>query len=226
MVDKFKTRALNLLYEYLKKYQNEIITKDDCKKAIIIVRMLAVKNIQIDNMLYSKIKLSNRKLSKSNQEYGTNIKIRTTYNKALQNLDKERTYYGFLVKIFMDKWQQLGATVNEFLNICNVSQSYIDSAERDYQKYLNKNSFFETLFITSLDYKDTGDWIETTPNAPFTIIVKDYMFFLMMNTKKGQEASQKALKECFPDLAFYQKITTDDGEYLMSSDGTEMIPLN
>lgn len=223
MADELKPRAFRLIHKYLEKCKDETITKDECKKAIVIVRMLAIENIQLYTSLRDKIKLSDRKLSKSNQEHETSIKIITIYDKVLKNLTKEREYFGFLLKIFMDTWQQLGATGTEFLNLCNVS--YSACAKRDYQECSNENSFFEMLFITSLDYKDTGDWIEITPNSPLTIIAKDYMFFLMMNTKKGQEASRKALKECFPELVFYQKITTDDGDYLLSSDGTEMIPL-
>lgn len=223
MVDKVKIRALDLLCEYLKKYQNEIITKDDCKKAIIIVRMLAIKNLSLDDRLHSKIGYSERNLRKSNQKYGTKLEISTSANKMCKNLKKERVFLGSVLEMFLSRWQSLGATIEELLNICNIQKESL--REEDFKSLCN-GRFFDAIFVDNLDYKDDVDWLYNTPNAPLTCIAKNFMLYVMIHSQRGQEASQKALKECFPDLVFYQKITTDDGEYLMSSDGTEMIPLD
>ena len=123
----------------------------------------------------------------------------------------------------MSRWQHLGATIDELLNLCNIDKSYIDKNKINLNKDYGDDTFFSIIFIYYLDYKDNSDFIVLTENAPLTSVIKDYSLFAFLHN--DNQASKKIIKEYFKDLVFYTKINIDGKDYLISSDGLDIIPL-
>lgn len=222
MVD-VKKKLKRMLEISLDKFLLGGIQKQECLNAIIATRMLAIKNIEETLRIRKIIKYSNRKLRKANVGQEITYEVKTPLNDVLVNLNDERVYLGALIKLFMNKWQELGATYEEFLNICNLNKEQVDE---ETSQYIYGQNYFESLMITYLDYKDTGLFIELTPNAPLTMLAKDYLFYTLTKTKIGEKAGRIAIKKVFPKLTMYHKVIDSIGnEFLISEDGTETIPL-
>ena len=222
--NKIKLRATKLIGEYIQKSKKSIITKDECKKAIILIRLLTIKNIEITNILVNNISIANRKLNKSNQEHNTDIVITTSINDVVKNLKAERIVYGSKLKMFLSKWKELGATTKDLMNICNINKSYIEANNIHMDN--DEKDLFNLLFIYYFDYKDTGEVIEMSENAPLTILAREYMLLVLLRNNDNEAIIGQVLKNSLGDLELYTKITLDGKEYLISGDGLEIIPLD
>lgn len=219
--DKIRLKGLKLITYYYQKNRSDDMTKDDCVKAISLIRTLTIRNIELTDTISSKVQIANRKLRKSNHKHEVEVQINTPFNDVITSLKNERVLYGWYLHNFMNTWQKLGATVDELLIICNISKTYVQENRIDYKNCYKENGFFNMIFTNYLDYKDTDDIIKLNENAPLSIVSREYMI-----TKIGRELSKKTIKKCFPTIVFYNKVITEDGTYIMSDDFTEMIPFD
>ena len=197
-----KKRALQLLdQEYEPLFNTDTLSKNDCYKALCLIKLLSAINVQQYNDAKEKSICHQKAMKFISKEYkNKTIQIVNIYLKELDMLKMEQILYGDLVKDYLEIWQMQGASIKEFLQFCNVDMNYIEKNE--FQEIIEDEElgFFDMLFICGLDYKNKTDWLEDTPNAPLTKIVNSYMLNILSNTKEGREAGRSAIQKVFPEI--------------------------
>lgn len=164
---------------------------------LVLTRSLAVNIIEEYLVLKAESRRINRKINKycsiigkreetlkeSYEQYG---KINKCYLEILSKLGKN-------LWLILDLWESHGGNFEKLCNICNISHE----KGIELTKTLDGISFAKSIFIANLDYKNKGDFIEETPDAPLTICIKEYMMDQILHTKQGKEVAHKVFVDLF-----------------------------
>ena len=122
----------------------------------------------------------------------------------------------------LDIWQTCGANLNDLKTLCNSGGEHWYRAVADDER---GEKFSSITFACNPDYKDTGDILETTPNAPLTTCLKEFMIHQLRHTEHGRKAAHEAMEKFFPELfenALYQYTDSDGTVHYLDKDGVEV----
>ena len=201
-------------------YSNEQ-TKANAYKALCLLRTAGVRVILEYNEARAKFHAIERRKAKAAEVLPENIQIKlgNPYRRILVNRREKMGIIGNLMFLLLDDWQKLGATFGELCNLCNISEKQGRKALRE----SDIEEFSEMLFVCNLDYKNTGDFIEDIPEAPFTVCIKEFMIHQMTCTEHGKKAAHEALQAVFPELWDNSVImATSDGGFEYTDDSREV----
>ena len=144
---------------------------------LVLTRSLAVNIIEQYVTNKSELNQIDRKIKKYYNITGKNEKTLTELSKACTSANK--VYLEMLVTLGKNLW--------------NISHE----KGLELTKELEEHSFAEYIFIATLDYKNKGDFIEETPDAPLTICIMRYMMDQISNTEKGSKFAREAFVNVF-----------------------------
>ncbi|WP_295216408.1 hypothetical protein [Ruminococcus sp.] len=194
------------------------------KKVVVLTRMYAVSLIDSFIAASDKADSFSRRIRKRGAhlpEWGLQIAVVNPYAEQKRKLHGMLVTTGEMLFYALYIWQQAGGTFQELCNLCNISEEY----GRKSMEGIDGDTFPSILFVCALDYKDTGDWIECTPDAPMTICIKEYMLDQLIHTKHGQRAAHEALGKVFPNLeghAIYRIVDNEGNVHYVDNDGAEL----
>ena len=180
LTDKLDTENTNKVFELL-----------------VLTRSLAVNIIEQYVTNKSELNQIDRKIKKYYNITGKNEKTLTELSKACTSANK--VYLEMLVTLgknlwlILDLWKVHGGNFEKLCNICNISHE----KGLELTKELEEHSFAEYIFIATLDYKNKGDFIEETPDAPLTSCIMRYMMDQISNTEKGSKFAREAFVNVF-----------------------------
>ncbi len=201
--------AMNSAFRATEAYSNEQ-TKATAYKALCCLRTAGVRIIIEFNEERTKFHAIERRKAKAAEVLPNNIQIKlgNPYRRILINRREEMGIIGNLMFLLLDDWQKLGATFGDLCNLCNVSEKQGRDALGD----SDIDEFSKMLFVCNLDYKNTGNFIEDIPEAPFTICIKEFMIHQITRTEHGKKVAREALQAVLPEL-------WDDSVIMATSDG-------
>lgn len=163
---------------------------------LVLTRSLAVNIIEEYLVLKAESRRINRKINK----YSIIGKREETLKELSEQYEEiNKCYLEILIKLgknlllILDLWESHGGNFEKLCNICNISHE----KGIELTKTLDGFSFAKSIFIANLDYKNNGDFIEETPDAPLTVCIKEYMMDQILHTKEGKEAAHKAFVDVF-----------------------------
>lgn len=162
---------------------------------------------------------SMKKLSQDSIKFPLGERRIEKLRQDLKAIRKELVEVGQATVDALDLWQILGASLYELVNLCN--RSYAQVLREIGPDAMNRR-FSELIFIYNLDYKSTLTWIDCHVDAPLTHSILAYHQDQIMNTKIGQKAADRALRECFPGIVenALRMVTDEDGvRYLVDKNG-------
>lgn len=180
LTDKLDTENTNKVFELL-----------------VLTRSLAVNIIEQYVTNKSELNQIDRKIKKYYDITGKNEKTWTELSKAYASANK--VYSEMLVTLgknlwlILDLWETLGGSFENLCNLCNIS--YKKGLE--FKRELGNHTFAEYIFITTMDYKNKGDCIEESPDAPLTFCIKEYMMNQILHTKEGAKAAHQTFEKIF-----------------------------
>ena len=199
--------------------KNKNPTKENIYKSLCLFKTCAVRIIDEYISTQKYYRYFQRRLTKYGNIKATDVTIINPYKEKLFKLKQIITEYGSIICVLLDAWQEQGATYEELYTLCNLNSSlWIDkSAIAD-----RCTSFSSAVFVYNIDYKEKGDWIEDTPNAPLTICIKEFMLYTMLNTEIGKASADKTLNEIFPEIVdnmIYRCEDSDGNVFFVNNDG-------
>lgn len=181
--------------------QNGNLTKNQCRRILIVLRM-NIRNV-ISSVLDS----------------GAEITRLTRYEKelkrqgiamlpVLQAMEEAREWHktaqtalaenGRLAMKYLDLWQEKGATL---LDLCYLCGHEHRRTLREIRAKDRGMKFSKLVFVYNLDFRnDKADFLEFETDAPLTHAIKEHMLDLTLNTEAGMQASRQALVNCFPEI--------------------------
>ena len=187
-------------------------SKETAYQAVCMGRACAVRVIDA----YAKVRENERqfrhmmkKTPKPELPENVEVTILNPYESYVKHLNLQIAKLGGMLFTALDMWQMYGATLEELKTICNGSGQYWYRAIVDSEK---DEPFSKIVGAGYIDYKDTGEWIETTPNAPFTICMREFLLDQMLHTERGRKASHEVFNAVFPELAEKAVYRCVDGE--------------
>lgn len=199
--------------------ENKNPTKENIYKSLCLFRACAVRIIDEYISTQKYCRHFQRRLTKCSNAKTADVTLINSYKEKLFKLKQIIIKYGSIILVLLDDWQEQGATYEELYTLCNLNSSlWIDKstiADRCI-------SFSDAIFVYNIDYKEKGDWIEDTANAPLTICIKEFMSYTMLNTEIGKVAADKALNEVFPgimDNIVYRCEDSDGNVFFVNNDG-------
>lgn len=185
------------------KIKEELIDKLDTENTdkvfelLVLTRGLAVNIIEQYITNKSELNQIGRKIKKYYDITGKNEEALTELFKSRTSANK--VYLEMLITLgknlwlLLDLWEVHGGNFEKLCNICNISHK----KGLELTKKLEGYSFTKSIFIANLDYKNKGDFIEETPDAPLTICIMRYMMNQISNAKEGKKAAHKAFVDVF-----------------------------
>lgn len=199
--------------------ENKNPTKENIYKSLCLFRACAVRIIDEYISTQKYCRHFQRRLTKCSNAKTADVTLINPYKEKLFKLKQIIIEYGSIILVLLDDWQEQGATYEELYTLCNLNSSL----------WINKStiadrciSFSDAIFVYNIDYKEKGDWIEDTPNAPLTICIKEFMLYTMLNTEIGKAAADKALNEVFPEIMdnmIYRCEDSDGNVFFVNNDG-------
>lgn len=179
---------------------NKMKTRQNAYKALCSLRTAGVMAIAESIRVKELFRAEERRKAKASEILPENvtIKLPNTYDEEYDKAISSMKDIGQFMFLMLDEWQRLGGTFGELCNLCNISEEKGRQITSPLEK--NERDFAQMVFICNLDYKEKGDFLIDTPNAPFTLCIKEYMFDIMINTARGRKASHEALQAVFPDI--------------------------
>lgn len=210
-------RKANSFYDDAIKNKNP--TKENIYKSLCLFKTCAVRIIDEYISTQKYYRYFQRRLTKYSNIKATDVTLINPYKEKLSKLKQIITEYGSIICILLDDWQEHGATYEELYTLCNLNSSlWIDKSDIADRCI----SFSSAVFVYNIDYKEKGDWIEDTPNAPLTICIKEFMLYTMLNTEIGKASADKALNEVFPEIMdsmIYRCEDSDGNVFFVNNDG-------
>lgn len=200
---------------------SKVQTKANAYKALCRLRTAGVSVIIKYNETKAKYHAIERRKAKAAEVLPSNIQIKlyNPYKSILDARRKEMCLIGNMMFLLLDDWQKLGATFRELCNLCNISEKQGKNALGE----CGIDDFSEMLFVCNLDYKNSGDFIEDIPEAPFTICIKEFMLDQMLNTEHGAKAAHEALQAVLPEIWGSDIISsTPDGGFQYTDENGEI----
>ena len=144
------------------------------------------------------------------------ISIVNPYEAILWKIRDNIAELGGIFFFLLDEWQKYGAVQDEFRIFCN------GCGTAWFERIKDITEFSVMAGAGCADYKETGDWIETIPEAPLTICMKEYIMCQMLYTEHGKKAAEYAFHEVFPELEeklMYRCTDADGNEFFVNQDG-------
>lgn len=193
------TKSLEVIHNAVDKFAKQP-RKENAYKILCSSRTAGVRAITEYVKIKEMYHAEERRKSKAAEVLPENIRIKipNTFDRDLKSCKEIMKNIGEIMFLTLGEWQELGGTFKELCMLCNISESKgtqeigsLKECEKDFNKI---------IFIHNLDYKEKGDFLIDTPNAPFTLCIKEYMLDIMLNTARGRKASHEALKAVFPEI--------------------------
>lgn len=181
----------------IKEKLTDKLDTDKVFELLVLTRGLAVNIIEQYITNKSELNQIGRKIKKYYDITGKNEEALTELFKSRTSANK--VYLEMLITLgknlwlLLDLWEVHGGNFEKLCNICNISHK----KRLELTKKLEGYSFAKSIFIANLDYKNKGDFIEETPDAPLTICIMRYMMNQISNTEEGKKAARKAFVDVF-----------------------------
>ncbi len=212
--------SMNLMNMAVKAAENYSATptKENAYTALCRLRMTGIRLIMEHNAERAKFRDFERRKAKAAAvlPLGVRVRVLNPHRRTLDRLRTAMQIVGKMICLLLDDWQKFGAEFGELCNLCNISERQGAKAIEGYEMA----RFSEMIFVNSLDYKNTGSFIEDIPEAPLTICIKEFMLHQMTHTDHGQRAAHEALKAAMPELWENAVIQSPDGGFeYADSDG-------
>lgn len=219
------------LYQYMArmslsvKQGNLEQARKSAELAVILVRMQAREAVKELVKARSGKRAASRSMAKA-KEQGITFALGKQRVKKLGEAAEEKrkrlAAIGTELCLLLDLWQCYGATLWDLANLCN--RSY-DEVVREIEPEGLNTELSNLVFVYNLDYKDTRGWIDLEVDAPLTHAVKEHWMELVLHTKKGREASHRAMEAAFPEImenALTMYTDADGVKHLIDQDGVEI----
>ncbi len=155
---------------------------------------------------------------------GTSISIQNPFELYEKRLYQQIIELGEMLLYSLDYWEKYGATLEELKVLCNGGGEYWYRVVTDADKGF---SFSKIVFACNPDYKNKGDFLETTPDAPLTICLKEFMIDRLLHTEHGRKVSREAMDKFFPEImanAIYPVVDSEGTVHYLNKDGVEYEP--
>lgn len=194
-----KEKYIDYVSEKCYKLKKDIVNGDTDKvyELIVLTRSLAAN--LIEKHLISKAE-SKRIVRNKKKYYDITGKREETLCELSEKYNIANKCYLELLMLLgedlwaaLDLWETLGGSFENLCNLCNISYE----KGLKYKRELGDHTFAEYIFITTMDYKNKGDFIEESPDAPLTFCIKEYMINQILHTKEGAKAAHKTFEKMF-----------------------------
>lgn len=189
--------CLNNVIKCIEKHSQKP-SKETAYRILCYSRMVGVQIIKEyinDRDMSIEIKSRMKKASKILPKY-IKVSIHNPYEKLIENYKSEMSFIGNIMFSYLDEWQRLGGTFEELCNLCNISIEQGRKLIRGHED----EKFSGLIFVSNLDYKNLGDFLEDVPEAPFTVSIKEFVIEQLVYTEHGKKAAHEALQNIFPEL--------------------------
>lgn len=170
--------------------------KNEMRQIVIMYRILAREALNGWQDFVHRARLAEREDKKAKAN-GMVFPYFTTFAEELRN-KAERIHEivvecGRTLTRALDHWQAAGATFAELCDLCCVAE------ERGRKIVGNEvgEKFSTIIFVYALDYKGTGDCLDTAVDAPLTHAVKEYILHIALHTEEGRHAGDRAFWQAF-----------------------------
>jgi hypothetical protein len=202
-------------------------SKPAAYRAVCSARMAAVRTIAEYVEMQDKRRDFDRAVKKMPVQKlsdGRCIHILNPFAVREKHLYQKIVLLGELLFHSLDCWQTQGASLEELKILCNGGGMYWYRAVSDAEE---GRTFSEIVFACNPDYKNKGDFLETTPDAPLTVCLKEFMLDQMLHTDHGRKAAHEAMELFFPEIlesAVYPVTDSEGIVHYIDKDGVEYDP--
>lgn len=200
-------------------------SKETAYRAVCLLRACAVRVIdELAQTQESRRQFAHimNKMPKPELPEDVEISVLNPYEPHEKCLLSQVIELGEMLTYALDGWQMHGATLQDLRTICNGSGQFWYRAIVDMER---GSTFSRIVGAGCTDYKDNGEWIETTPNAPLTICLREWILDKMLHTECGRKAADEAFKAVFPELAekvIYRYVDSEGTVHYLDKDGAEI----
>lgn len=213
-IQKFWNKTME---SYLKTVMNP--SKESVYRTLCLARATAVRLIAE----YVKIQESKKRFQKivnhfsKQKNFNKTVSVVNPYQEAEKRYRDTIAELGGLFFTMLDEWQKYGASTAELRTFCNGCGSAWFKRISD-----SGTEFSSVVGAGYADYKETGDWLETIPEAPLSVCLREFFLYSILHTEHGKAAAKFALHSTFPELKdsfLYRCIDEDGNEFFVNQEG-------
>ena len=155
--------------------------------------------------------------TRKQKKFNKTVSVVNPYQETEKKYRDAIAELGGLFFTMLDEWQKYGASTAELRTFCNGCGSAWFKRISD-----SGTDFSSVVGAGYADYKETGDWLETIPEAPLSVCLREFFLYSILYTEHGKAAAKFALHSAFPELKdsfLYRCIDEDGNEFFVNQEG-------